>query len=803
MVEHTSAVPPLGNTPGATPGATPPPEAGADPSSLAGARALREALRLAALGYVLVPVTITRREDKKKDAAFHIGWRAGGTSRADVLRDWSVQHGCSFAILCGPSGIEVVDLDAAEGGPALWAGQGMPTSAVVVDTPGGGQHLYWRRRPGAEPDDRLVNNAGAVAPGVDGRTIGGLVFAPGSFVVGEEDRPYAARTALPEPDALAETPRPVLGLWSRARTAQPRPYAPGVIDQARAFTVDEARQYVATEARAPLLAAQYGQDVNDTINRAALVLGHFIPAGFWTEDEARTSLRTWILEGPGRRNGWRELDHEDIGSIRSGLRRGMAEPYARRVEPGSNHLADGVPLPVSTKTAGPGATSDDGASGVPPVDRFAGLAVPAAGSAYEVVGGGSRDEVVSGALADLPAPLTPLEIALEKGRIARQVRRILDAEERPADPGPTGVRLGALLAEPDEVVPYRVDGLWPVQGKVLMVAPAKAGKTTTVMNLVRALVDAGHGARFLERPTVTLPAAGDHYRVAASGYGVAPLDPGRCVALLDFEMTRPLLRRWLRDMHMRNGDGLVVEQMRGRAWDIRDPAIRSTWARWLAAERAQVLIVDPIGPVLHGLGIDENDNSAVGGFLAALDALVREAGVGELFVVHHAGHSGERGRGASSFLGWPDVLWNLGRDEASGVRGLRAEGRDVYMGDTVLEHDRATHRLWLGEGSRTEVAGNADAAIVTAIVTDECAARGAGQPGPSARDIVDALGKGGQALERTGRSWGKERAEKAVRAARNLGQIHYHLGEMYPGHQPGAHYHRPGSHCDECPPSPE
>ena len=144
MVEHQPAVPPLGSTPGGPTGATPPAADLLEPlaRSLAGARALREALRLARLGYVLVPVTITREPDGKKLARFHTGWKAGGQVRPDIIRDWSVQFGgCSYAILCGPSGIEVVDLDAAEGGPQWWTAEGMPGSAVAVETPGGGLHL--------------------------------------------------------------------------------------------------------------------------------------------------------------------------------------------------------------------------------------------------------------------------------------------------------------------------------------------------------------------------------------------------------------------------------------------------------------------------------------------------------------------------------------------------------------------------------------------------------------------------------------------------------------------------------------
>jgi hypothetical protein len=125
----------------------------------------------------------------------------------------------------------------------------------------------------------------------------------------------------------------------------------------------------------------------------------------------------------------------------------------------------------------------------------------------------------------------------------------------------------------------------------------------------------------------------------------------------------------------------------------------------------------------------------------------------------------------------------------------------VFLADTVLEHDRTTHRSWLGQGSRAQAAHNADADVVASLVADECSARGMGAPGPSARELVDTLKT--VALEVTGQTWGTERKEGAVRAARNLGLIHAHPGSMYPGQQPKAKLHRPGSHCDECPGAPD
>ena len=131
---------------------------------------------------------------------------------------------------------------------------------------------------------------------------------------------------------------------------------------------------------------------------------------------------------------------------------------------------------------------------------------------------------------------------------------------------------------------------------------------------------------------------------------------------LDFEMTRRKFRAWLRDQRIVNTDAVHVELLRGHPWDIRDDQVRTEWAEYLRALGTEILLIDPIGPILHGLGIEENSNSEVGRFLTCLDRLCAEAGIRELFVTHHAGHDGERARGASAFLGWPDAIWSLVRD---------------------------------------------------------------------------------------------------------------------------------------------
>lgn len=369
-------------------------------------------------------------------------------------------------------------------------------------------------------------------------------------------------------------------------------------------------------------------------------------------------------------------------------------------------------------------------------------------------------------------PGDDLSRLVERILLKRQAERIADASERPPATPAATVSLAQLFIEPDDPVAYRIAGLWPTAGKVLVTAPKKAGKTTLIGNLLRVLVD---GGGFLARPE-HLVQPGD-WQVAAAGHRVEPVATGRVVTLLDFEMTRGQLKRWLRDQRIGRSDAVHVELMRGRTWDIRDDRVRGEWATHLRSVGTDVLLVDPIGPIIHALGIEENSNSAVGQFLTALDRLCAEAGIAELFTTHHTGHDGERGRGASAFLGWPDAIWSLVKDEESRTRFLSAEGRDVYLRETRLDYDRSTRRLSLGDGNRIEARDLGNAVHVAKIVTD--------QPGMTQNGV--------KTLACEAHGWNTKTAQPAIKAAVTAGLVHVHFGPNR------AQLHHPGARCERCP----
>ena len=101
---------------------------------------------------------------------------------------------------------------------------------------------------------------------------------------------------------------------------------------------------------------------------------------------------------------------------------------------------------------------------------------------------------------------------------------MLAADKAGKAPALDGLPLVDFLAQPDETERYRVDGLWPAEGRVLLAAAAKSGKTTMVVgNLIPALVD---GRPFLGR------------------FNVTPVT-GR-VVLLNMEVGPRTLRGWMR-----------------------------------------------------------------------------------------------------------------------------------------------------------------------------------------------------------------------------------------------------------------
>ncbi|TAM69143.1 AAA family ATPase [Mycobacterium sp.] len=269
------------------------------------------------------------------------------------------------------------------------------------------------------------------------------------------------------------------------------------------------------------------------------------------------------------------------------------------------------------------------------------------------VGGGDLEEEIEHHLVQL--------------RAKHEAKLRFEDEIHQTSPVPALRCLTDLLGEPDTDAQYRIDRLAPAQGRVLLSAQYKAGKSTIVGNLLRSLAD---GDAFLDRFSVTTRS--------------------QRAVLIDNELSENTMRRWLRDQGIINTDRVDVVALRGRigAFNILNEGVRAEWAKLLSG--ADYLILDCLRPVLDALGLDENHDA--GRFLVAFDALLAESGINEALVVHHMGHSGERARGDSRLQDWPDALWRLVRekDEPDSPVYFTAYGRDVDIPEGYLEFDYDT-----------------------------------------------------------------------------------------------------------------
>lgn len=272
-------------------------------------------------------------------------------------------------------------------------------------------------------------------------------------------------------------------------------------------------------------------------------------------------------------------------------------------------------------------------------------------------------------------------------KILSDARQQLATLDLTTAPPLTDTTLTTFLTQPDDPIHYRVDQLWPAHGRVLLVAAAKTGKTTIVgRNLLPALVD---GGKFL-------------------GQYDTPPTPRR-VIYLNLEVSEQTLRAWMRTTGITNTDQVVIANLRGKAnaLQLHTPQGRQRLATWLRDHDADTVILDPLAPVLATLGLEEDSNSDVARFFAWWSETLTDAGVTSDLICHHAGHAGQRSRGASRLLDEPDAIWTVTRQQGTDPgdeddllptndhRFITAYGRDVDLPESALNYDPTTGRLTL------------------------------------------------------------------------------------------------------------
>lgn len=436
-----------------------------------------------------------------------------------------------------------------------------------------------------------------------------------------------------------------VALWAlhdaerEARRTRPAPSSTGgpSVDDDGAVVITDPERYAASalqRAVDEMRLLGHGER-NHGLNAAAFSLGKLVGGGLLDYDDVvghldQASAELWPDRDP----------HNCMGTIHSGLRGGLRDPLAwvqgerTAVEPATPFLS-----PQGGAGSLPGAPA--------PLDR-----------------------------AEL---LLAQEVAAQRAR--RQAKKLLDEEEaaRLFRVPPSRVSLVDELAMPIEPITYAIEELLPAGGNALLTAEYKAGKTSTVNDLVRAFCD---GTPFLGR------------------YKVNPA-PGR-LAVFNYEVGDEMYRGWLRDLGIKNPDRAAVLNLRGFRVPVTTPSVEDWVVNWLQEREVSFWVVDPFARAFTGCGDNENDNSQVGWFLDALDVIKARAGVRDLVLPTHTGRADmeagqERSRGATRLEDWCDVRWILTKGEIPEAGGqpprfFRATGRGVEIEEGLLawgENDRS------------------------------------------------------------------------------------------------------------------
>lgn len=283
-----------------------------------------------------------------------------------------------------------------------------------------------------------------------------------------------------------------------------------------------------------------------------------------------------------------------------------------------------------------------------------------------------------GEIATLPvdeARLNQVRARVEALKVEREAREQVEAEEaaRLWKP-PVREGIATFLAAEPAVPSFHVEGLWPHGGTVVLEAAKKWGKSTMVRNLVESVIG---GRAFLDRFEVT--------------------SPFTKAVVIDMELTHRQAWNYWQGAALRD-DQMELWRIRGSSGTmaLRDPRVRGQVVARLRDSGADLVVLDPLGPVLRVCGFEENSNDDVGRLLDIWDEVLADAGVTASMIPHHMGHGAERARGASVIGDKADAIWTgtyAVQGEDSGPRFLKARGRDVELESSQVDYDPATRAM--------------------------------------------------------------------------------------------------------------
>lgn len=239
-------------------------------------------------------------------------------------------------------------------------------------------------------------------------------------------------------------------------------------------------------------------------------------------------------------------------------------------------------------------------------------------------------------------------------KVARLAKTLDDNEARGGEKKPlTMSRLSDVVSR-SAAEAWRVDSIQSQRSKVLLVAQAKAGKTTLLLNYAKSLLT---GCDFM-------------------GFSVTPLAEDECVGFMSFEMSGEQIKHWAEKI------GVPMERVAFVDLDaapnpLDDVEERKAVADYFQEMKVKTILFDTFGAAFNG---DQNSASEVRPWLEDFNRWARgEAGADDIVLTVHMGHEGMRVRGSSSFLDWYDVLWQITRkgDGPNAARHFEASGRGI------------------------------------------------------------------------------------------------------------------------------
>jgi hypothetical protein len=287
-------------------------------------RLRRAALAAARSGLHVFPVRPYGKTPAVRD------WEHAATTDPAAITAWWRARPYNIGIATGPSQLLVVDLDTARGAapPPRWAGahggghvlrlltgqagQPYPDDTLVVTTPSGGQHLYFRMPTGTG----LRNTAGRLGWKIDTRGHGGFVVAAGSIRRDGRYRITRHREIAPLPAWLTRALTP----------ATPDPATPPDQPGQRPRDLPRNRQsylQAILDGETDAVAVAHLGTRHSTLLAAACTLGCLIAGGELDDHLARRALH----HAAARHLGIDGMSQREItDTITDGIRYGLQRP---------------------------------------------------------------------------------------------------------------------------------------------------------------------------------------------------------------------------------------------------------------------------------------------------------------------------------------------------------------------------------------------------------------------------------------------------------------------------------------------